>query len=104
MSVVTVSAINADIGGYVGHSAVHPDLLAEAQRRVGDAVAQGLLIDGSVNSAPARTCSPTRSLATSAAPAPGWRRSAYTTMPRIVERMHERWEPIEEPAPIPAWW
>ena len=41
MSIVTISAIKADIGGYVGHSAVHPDLLAEAQRRVGDAVAKG---------------------------------------------------------------
>jgi fructose 1,6-bisphosphate aldolase/phosphatase len=26
----------------------------------------------------------------------------YTTMPQVAERMHERWEPIEEPAPIPA--
>jgi fructose 1,6-bisphosphate aldolase/phosphatase len=50
MTILTISAIKADIGGYVGHSAVHPDLLVEAQRRVHDAVAQGLLIDGSVNS------------------------------------------------------
>ena len=50
MSVVTISAIKADIGGYVGHSAVHPDLLAEAEARVREAVAEGLLIDGSVNS------------------------------------------------------
>jgi fructose 1,6-bisphosphate aldolase/phosphatase len=49
MSVVTISAIKADIGGYVGHSDVHPDLLAEAQRRVGAAVAKGLLIDASAN-------------------------------------------------------
>jgi fructose 1,6-bisphosphate aldolase/phosphatase len=46
---VTISAIKADIGGYVGHSDVHPDLLAEAQRRVGAAVAKGLLIDASAN-------------------------------------------------------
>ena len=26
----------------------------------------------------------------------------YTTMPQVAERMHERREPIEEPAPIPA--
>ena len=50
MSIVTISAIKADIGGYVGHSAGHPDLLSQAQRRVGEAVAEGLLIDGAVNS------------------------------------------------------
>jgi fructose 1,6-bisphosphate aldolase/phosphatase len=50
MSIVTISAIKADIGGYVGHSAVHPDLLEEAKRRVGEAIAQGLLIDAKVNS------------------------------------------------------
>ena len=26
----------------------------------------------------------------------------YTTMPQVAERMHERWEPIEEPAPTPG--
>ncbi|MGZ6618015.1 MAG: fructose-1,6-bisphosphate aldolase/phosphatase, partial [Solirubrobacteraceae bacterium] len=50
MSIVTISAIKADVGGYVGHSAVHPDLLSQAQRRVGEAVADGLLIDDAVNS------------------------------------------------------
>ena len=42
MSIVTISAIKADIGGYVGHSAVHPDLLSQAQRRVGESVTEGL--------------------------------------------------------------
>src|SRR5665213_553688 len=50
MSIVTISAIKADIGGYVGHSAVHPDLLEEAKRRVGEAIVQGLLIDAKVTS------------------------------------------------------
>lgn len=49
MSVVTISAIKADVGGFVGHSAVHPELLGEARRRVREAVRGGLLIDGSVN-------------------------------------------------------
>ena len=26
----------------------------------------------------------------------------YTTMPQVAERMHERWEPIEEPATAAA--
>ena len=26
----------------------------------------------------------------------------YTTMPQVAERMHEHWEPIEEPEPAPA--
>ena len=50
MSVITISAIKADIGGYVGHSAIHPDLVAEAQRRVAGAIEQGLLIDAAANS------------------------------------------------------
>jgi fructose 1,6-bisphosphate aldolase/phosphatase len=50
MSIVTVSAVKADIGGYVGHSDVHPDLVDEAVQRVNAAIDEGLLIDGSVNS------------------------------------------------------
>ena len=49
MSVVTISAIKADVGGWVGHTAVHPEMLVEAERRVGGAVAEGLLLDGAVN-------------------------------------------------------
>lgn len=49
MSVVTISAIKADIGGYVGHSAVHPALLEAAAERVRGAIAEHLLIDGAVN-------------------------------------------------------
>lgn len=41
MSSVTVSAIKADVGGYVGHCAVHPELIEEAERRVADAAARG---------------------------------------------------------------
>ncbi len=44
---VTLSVINADTGGYVGHCAVHPQMIAEARRRVADAVG-ALLIDGRV--------------------------------------------------------
>ena len=72
-SIVTISAIKADVGGFVGHSAVHPDLLSQAQRRVGEAVAERLLIDGAVDS-----CGDD------------------------VDLMHERWEHIDIPAPIPA--
>jgi fructose 1,6-bisphosphate aldolase/phosphatase len=49
VSVVTISAIKADVGGWVGHSAVHPELLVEAERRVRGAVGEGLLLDGAVN-------------------------------------------------------
>lgn len=50
MSKVTISAIKADVGGYVGHSAVHPLLLEEAERHVMSGIAGGLLLDGRVGS------------------------------------------------------
>jgi fructose 1,6-bisphosphate aldolase/phosphatase len=45
---LTLSIIKADTGGHVGHSAVHPAMLATASSRVSDAVDAGLLIDGTV--------------------------------------------------------
>jgi fructose 1,6-bisphosphate aldolase/phosphatase len=48
MASVTVSAIKADVGGYVGHGDVHPEMLAEATSRVREAIAGELLIDGRV--------------------------------------------------------
>ena len=42
---ITVSVIKADVGGYVGHSESHPDLLADANERMAKAKKQGLLID-----------------------------------------------------------
>ncbi len=41
----TLSVIKADIGGYVGHSCSHPDILAEAEKCLGKAKKSGLLID-----------------------------------------------------------
>ncbi len=46
----TLSIIKADTGGYVGHSAVHPEQIATAQEAVASAVARGLLTDGQVAS------------------------------------------------------
>ncbi len=51
MAKITISAIKADVGGYVGHSDVHPEMLAVAEERVAEAVASGLLVDGKVNKA-----------------------------------------------------
>jgi fructose 1,6-bisphosphate aldolase/phosphatase len=42
---VTLSVIKADIGGFVGHSSVHPDLEAIAREQLGAAQQSGLLID-----------------------------------------------------------
>jgi len=46
---VTISVIKADIGGWVGHSASHPDILALGQERLIKAQQQGLLIDSHVS-------------------------------------------------------
>ena len=42
---ITLSVIKADIGGYVGHSASHPDILARANESLAKAKKEGMLID-----------------------------------------------------------
>ncbi|HEX8966662.1 MAG TPA: fructose-1,6-bisphosphate aldolase/phosphatase [Chloroflexota bacterium] len=42
---ITLSVIKADIGGFVGHSSVHPDLEAVAREQLGVAQASDLLTD-----------------------------------------------------------
>ena len=44
---LTLSIIKADTGGWVGHSAVHPEMIDVAQRAV-DHAKGGLLLDGQV--------------------------------------------------------
>jgi len=45
---LTLSVIKADVGGFVGHSWVHPDLIKEAQRKMDEAKKKRLLIDAQV--------------------------------------------------------
>src|SRR3972149_1211750 len=47
--VVTVSVIKADIGGYVGHSASHPDILDLGREEMEKAKQRGLLVDHHVS-------------------------------------------------------
>ncbi len=42
---ITLSVIKADIGGYVGHSESHPDVIAKAEECISHAKKQGVLID-----------------------------------------------------------
>lgn len=42
---ITLSVIKADVGGYVGHSTVHPALLEKADEKLAEAKKSGLLID-----------------------------------------------------------
>ncbi|MBE0417935.1 MAG: fructose 1,6-bisphosphatase [Coriobacteriia bacterium] len=43
---LTLSVIKADIGGWVGHSSVHPAVSAVAERRLAEARESGLIVDG----------------------------------------------------------
>lgn len=45
---ITLSVIKADVGGWVGHSTCHPDMLALARSIVKAAVERGFLVDGQV--------------------------------------------------------
>ena len=42
---ITLSVIKADVGGYVGHSCIHPDLLKTAEERLSNASEKEVLID-----------------------------------------------------------
>ena len=42
---ITLSVIKADVGGFVGHSDVHPELLEKAESELAKAKADGLIID-----------------------------------------------------------
>jgi len=42
---ITVSVIKADVGGYVGNSSIHPDLLKNAEDRLSNATEKETLID-----------------------------------------------------------
>ncbi|MEW6685425.1 MAG: fructose-1,6-bisphosphate aldolase/phosphatase [Candidatus Edwardsbacteria bacterium] len=42
---ITLSVIKADIGGYVGHSSMHPALMEKAREKLGEAKKKGLLVD-----------------------------------------------------------
>lgn len=42
---LTLSVIKADVGGLVGHSGMHPDLIGEATQRLDTAQVTGLIID-----------------------------------------------------------
>lgn len=53
---LTLSVIKADIGGWVGHSAIHPALIENAREKLGAAKTGGLLVDYHV-SACGMTCS-----------------------------------------------
>ncbi|NPV67636.1 MAG: fructose 1,6-bisphosphatase [Anaerolineae bacterium] len=45
MDRITLSVIKADVGGYVGHSAMHSELIAEATRQLEGARRDGLIVD-----------------------------------------------------------
>lgn len=45
MGKVTLSIIKADVGGFVGHSSVHPALLNKTEEKLEEAKSKGLLID-----------------------------------------------------------
>ncbi|MEJ2191769.1 MAG: fructose-1,6-bisphosphate aldolase/phosphatase [Nitrospirota bacterium] len=42
---ITLSVIKADVGGFVGHTSIHPDLMKKAQEKLNEAVGAGTLTD-----------------------------------------------------------
>ena len=89
MGKVTISAIKADVGGFVGHSAVHPDMLAEAESHVREGIGSGLLIDGKVGA-----CGDdvnlvlTHELGVDAEPVHRFAWDTFAACTRVAERLH----------------
>jgi fructose 1,6-bisphosphate aldolase/phosphatase len=89
MSTVTISAIKADVGGWVGHSDIHPDLLSEAKRRLSDAIDSGMLIDAHADS-----CGDdvnlvmTHRLGVDAEPIHHFAWDTFVSMTEIAKRLH----------------
>lgn len=44
-SKITISVIKADVGGYVGHSSIHNDIIQTAKEKLNNATEQGILVD-----------------------------------------------------------
>lgn len=42
---ITLSVIKADVGGFVGHCAIHPDMMDEARKKLKEAQDKGVIID-----------------------------------------------------------
>ncbi|MBN1548776.1 MAG: fructose 1,6-bisphosphatase, partial [Syntrophaceae bacterium] len=42
---ITLSVIKADVGGFVGHSCIHPNILKTAEDRLSNAAGNGVIID-----------------------------------------------------------
>jgi len=42
---ITISLIKADVGGFPGHSGIHPDLIKEAEKKLKEAKEKNILID-----------------------------------------------------------
>ena len=42
---ITLSVIKADVGGFVGHTTVHPEIMGAAKEQLASAVGRGLLVD-----------------------------------------------------------
>ncbi|MGB6837984.1 MAG: fructose-1,6-bisphosphate aldolase/phosphatase [Dehalococcoidia bacterium] len=43
---LSISVIKADVGGYVGHSSIHPDIVETGREHLEEAKRKGILIDG----------------------------------------------------------
>jgi fructose 1,6-bisphosphate aldolase/phosphatase len=89
MGKVTISAIKADVGGWVGHSAVHPEMMEAAEVCVADAIKKGVIIDGKVNA-----CGDdinlvmTHEHGVDAAPVHGFAWDTFLACTEIAKRLH----------------
>ena len=45
MDKITISVIKADIGGYVGHSSMHPNVITRAMQALEKAKGKGVIVD-----------------------------------------------------------
>lgn len=102
---ITLTVIKADVGGYVGHSSMHPALMEEAEERLESAKRGGLLVgprdmfdDPGFDEARC-FCNIIADYLMRHGPFEPHRlpldEMEYTTMPQVMKRLAGRFEPLE---------
>ena len=90
---ITLSVIKADVGGYVGHSSLHEQLLEEAKGYLEETHAQDLVLDFHLSNTVANDLRRHGPFEPHRLP---MEEMEYTTLPQVMEKLEGRWMQLPE--------